>query len=150
MAKRIRFKISVAVFVFFIKNEKLLLIKRSNTGWMDGYYSVPAGAIDGGEVLIKAARREVKEEIDIEVKESDLELVHTIHCLTHGKEWLGVFFVANEWKGKPKINEPHKHCELKWVSMNSLPENIIPYVKQAVNSYAKKIIYSEYQSLSKE
>ena len=49
MPRRERFKISIAVFLFLIKDNKILLIKRSNTGWMDGFYSVPAGSIDGSE-----------------------------------------------------------------------------------------------------
>jgi ADP-ribose pyrophosphatase YjhB (NUDIX family) len=145
MTKRERYKISVAVFVFLEKNDQLLLIKRNRTGWMDGYYSVPAGSIDGGEELIKAAIRETKEEVNVEVHEKDLALVHTIHCLTHGEEWLGVFFTASSWIGHPKVNEPDKHSEVRWVSANSLPDNMIPYVKQAYNLSAKKVIYSEYQ-----
>lgn len=146
MTKRERYKISIAVFLFLIQENKILLIKRSNTGWMDGFYSVPAGSIDGDETLVRSIMREAKEEVNVDVKEADLHLVHTLHCLTHGEEWMGVFFIANKWKGEPTVNEPHKHSEVKWVNIHVLPGNIIPYVKQAIESYLNKSIYSEYQN----
>lgn len=146
MTKRERYKISIAVFLFLVQENKILLIKRSNTGWMDGFYSVPAGSIDGGETLVQSITREAKEEVNVDVKEKDLQLVHTLHCITHGEEWMGVFFIANKWNGEPMVNEPHKHSEVKWVDIRALPENIIPYVKQAIESYLNNSIYSEYHS----
>ena len=54
MPKRERFKLSLSVFLLLVKDDNVLLIKRSNTGWMDGYYSVPAGALDEHESLEEA------------------------------------------------------------------------------------------------
>ena len=80
------------------------------------------------------------------MKEIDLELVHTLHCLTNGEEWMGVFFIAHTWNGEPIVNEPNKRSEVKWSDVTILPDNIIPYVKQAIESYMNKSIYSEYQN----
>jgi 8-oxo-dGTP pyrophosphatase MutT (NUDIX family) len=60
---RDRFKLSVAVFLFLIKNDSILLLKRENTGWMDGFFSVPAGSLDGSETLAAAAIRETSDEV---------------------------------------------------------------------------------------
>lgn len=144
MSKRNRFKLSLSVFLLLIKENKVLLIKRSNTGWMDGYYSVPAGALEEGENIIKAIVRESKEEVNVSIVKKNLQLVHTMHNLTHGEEWVGLFFLANKWKGKPKINEPHKHSELIWSPINKLPKNIIPYVAQAINELSIQNQYSEF------
>jgi 8-oxo-dGTP diphosphatase len=144
MAKRERFKLSLSVFLFLIQDNSVLLIKRSNTGWMDGYYSVPAGALDGNENLVQAVIREAKEEVNVTVAKKDVQLVHTMHNMTHGEEWIGAFFVAHKWKGIPKVNEPEKHSEVKWVSIDSLPDNVIPYVKQAINAHRKNQFYSEF------
>lgn len=142
---RERFKLSVSVFLLLKKNDEILLLKRSNTGWMDGFFSIPAGALDGQEKLSDAIVREAKEEVDITVAAKNIQLFHTMHCFTHGEEWLGQFFVANNWEREPKVNEPQKHSEVKWVKMNELPDNVIPYVKQAIINYKEKITYSSYR-----
>lgn len=144
--KRERFKLSVAVFLFLIKENQILLIKRANTSWMDGFYSVPAGSLDGNEALDFGACREAKEETDVNVKIENIELVHTIHCITSGEEWMGTFFATDKFEGEPKVNEPHKHSEVKWCDIDNLPENIIPYVRQAIENYRGKKYYSEYRS----
>jgi ADP-ribose pyrophosphatase YjhB (NUDIX family) len=144
MSKRKRFKLSLSVFLLLIKDNKVLLIKRSNTGWMDGYYSVPAGALEEGENISKAIIRESKEEVDINLTKKNIKLVHAMHNMTHAEEWIGLFFFANKWKGEPKINEPHKHSELLWSPINKLPKNIIPYVAQAIKEFSKQNQYSEF------
>jgi 8-oxo-dGTP diphosphatase len=144
LTKRERFKLSLSVFLFLIKDNKVLLIKRGNTGWMDGFYSVPAGALDGNEPLTKAVCREAHEEVAVAVDPKNVKLVHTMHCMTERSEWVGAFFVADSWEGDPKVNEPEKYEEVKWNDLDELPENTIPYVKQAIESLKNGISYSEY------
>jgi len=145
MAKRERFKLSLSVFMLLIdKDNNVLLIKRSNTGWMDGFYSVPAGALDGKETLLQAVIRETMEEVNVLVSEKNIQLVHTMHNMTHEEEWIGSFFVARHWEGTPQVNEPEKHSEVRWVSIKNLPENIIPYVQRACNGYIENNSYSEF------
>lgn len=144
MSKRERFKLSLSVFLLLIKNHQVLLIKRSNTGWMDGFYSVPAGAIDGNEPLADAMVREAKEEVNINVSKTDLTLVHISHNNTDNQEWIGTYFLATKWTGEERLSEPEKHSEIKWASLTDLPENTVPYVKIAIESYLKKLPYSEF------
>lgn len=145
MPKRERFKLSVSVFLFLQHEGKLLILKRSNTGWMDGYFSVPAGAIDGGETIQDAVIREAKEEIGVVVKPEQASLAHTMHCFTGEDEWLGQFFITNSWESEPKLNEPEKHSELTWVKFDHLPDNMLPYVRQAIENVVKEVRFSEYR-----
>ncbi len=39
--------------------------------------------------------------------------------------------------------EPEKCDDLSWFNINHLPENIVPYIKQAIDSFLNNIIYSE-------
>ena len=144
MPKRERFKLSLSVFLFVVRGNEILLLKRGNTGWMDGFYSVPAGALDGKETLIEAIIREANEEVAITIDASNLRHIHTMHNLTENEEWIGIFFVTDQWNGTPKVNEPEKHTEVKWVTVSELPDNTIPYVRQAIEAYQKKETYSEY------
>lgn len=60
-----RFKIVPSVYLILMKDNKILFSRRYNTGYFDGYYSFPAGHLDGGETLKQAMVRETEEEIGI-------------------------------------------------------------------------------------
>ncbi len=46
-----RFKLIPAVFLLLIKNNRILLSQRYQTGYRDGFYSVPGGHLEGREEL---------------------------------------------------------------------------------------------------
>jgi 8-oxo-dGTP pyrophosphatase MutT (NUDIX family) len=54
---RIRYKHSASVFVALMRGLEVCLLRRKNTGWMDGSFSLPAGGLDEGETIAFAARR---------------------------------------------------------------------------------------------
>ena len=68
----------VAVHLLLVKDDRVLLLKRYNTGYEDGNYSVVAEHIDGGEDLKTAMIREAREEAGIEVSHANLEVVGVI------------------------------------------------------------------------
>ena len=141
-----KFKVVPAVHLLLVRDGKVLLSRRYNTGWMDGNYSVPAGHVDGDEAARMAMIREVREEIGVEIAEANLQLAHVMHRRTpEGKanERVDFFFTISSWKGEPTNMEPNKCDELRWVDLNTLPDNIIPYVKQGIEHYRKGSFYSE-------
>lgn len=143
MAKKY-FKLVSAVHLFLIKDNQILLSKRKNTGYEDGKYSVIAGHLNGNETVRKAAIREAKEEAGINVNVKDLVLAHVMHRKGNDFERIDWFFTVKRWKGTPTVMEKEKCSELSWYPLNKLPQNIIPYVKSAINNSIKKIIYSEF------
>jgi len=139
-----KFKIIPTVYLMLIKDNEILLSRRYNTGFHDGEYSLPAGHLAGNETLIQAMIREAKEEVDIVLETTALKLIHVIHRKEPNEERINFFFIAEKWQGEPKIMEPNKCDDLRWFRLDSLPENVILYVKQAINSYLKNEFYSEY------
>lgn len=144
MSKRERYKTSSAVFVILLRDEQICMLQRQNTGWKDGWFSIPAGGLEQGETLVAAAIREAGEEIGIEIEPQDLQLKHTLHCLTDGNSWLGHFFVTRLWQGEPVLREPDKHGNLQWRSIDDLPQQTIDYVRQALLAIHKDEAYSEH------
>lgn len=69
----------VAVHLFLIKDGKILLLRRSNTGYEDGKYSVVAGHIDGDEDAKTAMIREAREEAGIEITRSNIKFAGVMH-----------------------------------------------------------------------
>ncbi|MBD3231830.1 NUDIX domain-containing protein [Candidatus Dependentiae bacterium] len=144
MSKK-HFKLMPAVWLIFIKDNQILLLKRKNTGWQDNKYSVPAGKLDGNETVMQAAVREAKEEIGLNIKIDNSDVIHVLHKKNDDNEETIDFFIkVNNWKNTPKNMEPHKCEELKWNPINNLPQNTIDCLKYVINQIGKNIFYSEY------
>lgn len=134
MSDKKRFTMPVAVHLFLLKGNEVLLLRRYNTGYEDGKYSVPAGHMDGNEEVKHAAIREAREECGIDLAEEDLQVAGVMHRRS-SDERIDFFLVASNWSGEITNTEPDKCDELIWVDMQRLPENMIPYVRQAITNY---------------
>ena len=143
MAKE-RAKLVAAAYLVLIRNNKILLLRRFNTGYEDGNYSMVAGHLDGDETFIECIVREAKEEAGIDLAEGDLKVVHAMHRKVPDCERIDIFIEAKIWKGEPKIMETNKCDDMRWFDVNRPPENTIPYVKQAIDCISHGIFYSEH------
>ena len=144
-----RFRAYSAVMLMLIRKnetgEEILLQKRKNTEYYDGYYDVSAsGHVEDGESMKMAMCREAKEELGIIIEPNDLEFVCIIHKNTEDRIYYNGYFKATKWKGIPKINEPEKNEEIKWVKINDLPEKFVNDRKDAISNYLNGIKYSEF------
>ncbi|MCY3771907.1 MAG: NUDIX domain-containing protein [Gemmatimonadetes bacterium] len=94
-----KFKLITDVRVF-LKNDRdeILMLRRTNTGYEDGNYSVIAGHLDGHEEVIEAAVREAKEEAGIEIRSIDIEVVGVMHR-KENDERISFFLAASRWCG---------------------------------------------------
>lgn len=140
-----RFKIRAAVYLI-IQNDKgeVAMIRRFNTGYQDGKYTLPSGHIDEGESAKSAMTREANEEIGIQINPEDLEFAHIVHRVSlDNKIYADFYFHAKNWGETPSIKEPDKCDDLSWFKIDNLPKNIIPDVKLALLNFDKKVYYSE-------
>jgi 8-oxo-dGTP diphosphatase len=138
-----RAKFPTTVHLFFFRGNQILMIRRFNTGYADGQFSVPAGHLDGGETVIAAARREALEEVGVHIDPQDIEFSSVMHRLD-GEERVDFFLKIHKWAGEPVNAEPDKCDELRWVSVNDLPANTIPYIRQALQNHAQATRFDEF------
>lgn len=129
-----RFTVIPAVYLVLRRTDEVLLLRRANTGYRDGEYSLPAGHHDGGESLLSAMVREAKEEIGIDVHENDLRLAHVMHRNAADGERVDFYFTCDKWLGDVINCEEHKCDELRWASLAALPENMIPEVRTVLHA----------------
>lgn len=133
----------VAVHLLFFRGDQVLLLRRFNTGYADGQYSVPAGHLDGGETVFAAARREAEEETGVRIQAEDI----AYSCVMHrrdSEERVDFFVHVHTWQGEPVNTEPEKCDELRWVDINQLPANVIPYVRKAILNHRMGIPFDEF------
>jgi 8-oxo-dGTP pyrophosphatase MutT (NUDIX family) len=144
-----RFKMKVGVFLFLIKDEKILLLRRAQTGIDDGCYVVPMGGVDGNESLTTACIREAYEEANIRIQTKDIQVrhvMHRFHPMPEGFsfEQMDVFFYATTFEGEIYNNEPHKCDELAFYSLDTLPETMVPFIRSALHSVQSNVFFSEF------
>lgn len=122
----------VAVHLFLLRPGEILMLRRHNTGFEDGNYSVVGGHLDGGETIVQAAIREGREEAGIVIAPEDVRVAGVMHRRTADQERIDFFVSIERWQGEVANCEPHKCSDLSWFPTESLPANTIPYVGQAI------------------
>lgn len=126
-----------------LKKDEILLYLRQNTGYCDGMYSLIAGHVEKGESVFEAMIREAKEEAGIDISAKNLKPLCAMHRISDC-ERVDFFFQLVDWEGKIENKEPNKCKELKFFNLNRLPENLIDYVKKALDSSFQGVAIAEY------
>ncbi|AHB42556.1 hypothetical protein RAAC3_TM7C00001G0714 [Candidatus Saccharibacteria bacterium RAAC3_TM7_1] len=135
-----------AVWVI-VKNDKgqIFMLRRANTGWRDGSWTVPAGHVEKDEGPIAAAIRELKEEVGLTISAEQLSepLVHFYPADTYDHERVSLFFQLNDYDGTPTNTEPDKANKAAWFDMDKLPEAMPPLLRRAFIDIKAGTNYSE-------
>lgn len=129
--------------LLLLQKAHVLLLRRQNTGYEDGNYSVIAGHIERNETARQGMAREASEEAGLIINLRDLVLCHVMHRKAED-ERVSFFFKAERWIGEPRNLEPHKCSDLSWFHVDSLPTNVIPYIRQAIEQTLRGEAYSEH------
>ncbi len=128
-----RFVVVPAAYVFLLRDgssgPEVLLQLRRGTGYMDEHWAAAAaGHVEKGETAYDAARREAREEI--EVDDLALEFVTAMQRTRGGEpidERIDFFFTARSWHGVPRIVERAKCADLRWCRLDALPHPVVPH-----------------------
>ena len=138
-----RARFPATIHLLFLRERRLLLLRRFNTGYADGQYSVPAGHLDGDETVAAAGVREAREELGVEIEESQLAFSSVMHR-HEGDERVDFFMEAREWRGEPVNAEPDKCDDLRWFDLSALPGNTVPYVERAIRNHLNGVRFDEF------
>ena len=123
------------------KDGKILLQKRKD----DGEWAFHGGCLELGETFYQCLVRELKEELNIDIKKATpigvLSGQKENHIYPNGDEIFGIdmVYMIDEFEGVPTPDNDEV-VDLKWFSMENLPENIhkpdvnfIPLVRNYLN-----------------
>jgi len=61
-----------------------------------------------------------------------------------GDERVDFFVQVHKWSGEIVNAEPDKCDDLRWVNMDDLPNNIIPYVARAISNHLNNVRFDEF------
>ncbi len=134
----------ISAYLLFRQENKICLLLRQNTGYMDGSYGLISGGVEEGESATAGIIREAYEEGGLILTSSELSVAHIMHRKTEeNTQWMDVFFACRSWGGKLENREPHKCEELAFFPIDKLPPNTIPYITSVIHAVARGEFYSE-------
>ncbi len=135
-----------AVYLVMRKDNKILFMRRQGSGFYDGWYSLPAGHVEAGELPKVGLAREMEEELGIGIDVNALRLVHTLYRTKSDEsgDRVDMFFDVPSWQGEPTIMEPHKCDDLQWCSMQELPDKVMPHVRRILEAIDRGETFSEF------
>lgn len=102
------------VAAILVDADKILFVHRSPTrDWAPDTWDVPGGHIEAGESQAEAMRREVREELGVEVATRSLARFAQLR----GPNWEVAYFRIEAWSGALSNAAPHEHTELRWLTL---------------------------------
>ena len=142
-AKEERAKLPVTVQLMLIKEGKVLLMRRYNTGYEDGKYCFPGGHLEKNEEICEAIIRETKEEIGIDILKEKLQVYKVLNRKINNEiQYIDFIIKATEWQGEIQIMEKDKCDDLQWFNIENIPENTLSYINNVMDD--KKDFYIPY------
>lgn len=125
-------------------NNVLLLLRSKNSSFGAGMYSLIGGKVEENERALHAIRREVYEEVGLDLSEESFELVHTIHRKGPEGSFIALCFQADISTMTPENKEAEKHTAMGYFPINALPEQMIPTHAAILRHISLQKIYGEY------
>lgn len=131
-----------AVGVLILDDSRILLIKRVFQP-SAGKWSIPGGVVELEEKVEEAARREVREELGIEV--NDLELLGIYDSIIKDSDGnVRYHYVIIEYLARPvstTITPSSEVAEYRWVDLENIDEpDVSSSLVEVIKLYREKII----------
>jgi 8-oxo-dGTP diphosphatase len=127
-------RVIVDVNLLLRDGPSILLGRRVSSKFGNGCYSLPAGHLELGESVEAALIREAREELGITIAAEDVTFIQVMHN-SYGLGRIAFFFEVCSWDGEVINCEPEKCEDLRWFPLDALPTTMIPYIRQAIDSY---------------
>ncbi|WP_085829344.1 NUDIX domain-containing protein [Clostridium massiliodielmoense] len=124
--------VGVGAVIINEKNQILLLLRNKEPE--KGCWSIPGGKVEMFETLEDAIKREIKEEVNLDIEIVKLLTVTNHIIVKENTHWVAPTFLVKIINGQVKNVEPQKHRDLRWFSINNLPQNITITTENAISN----------------
>jgi ADP-ribose pyrophosphatase YjhB (NUDIX family) len=120
------------------KENRLLLLERSDSSC----WGPPGGAVELGEEVEAAARREILEETGLEIGGMELFGVFSgpqlYYRYPNGDEVynITIIYLTRDWQGELRLND--EHTGSGWFTLEEIPDNISPPIQPVMERFVEK------------
>jgi 8-oxo-dGTP pyrophosphatase MutT (NUDIX family) len=128
----------VGAAVLLIDGEsRLLMMKRSDSG----FWGLPGGSTEPGEVVEDAAKRETLEEVNLHVGVVSLFGVFSgpelYYKYPNGDEVYNVtiVYLSGDWRGEIQLND--EHTEWRWFAAHEIPDDVSPPIRPVIEQFKR-------------
>jgi A/G-specific adenine glycosylase len=128
----------IGVAVIWNDQQQILIDRRRQEGLLGGLWEFPGGKIEPGETVEECIRREIQEELGIEIAVGD-RLITVDHAYTHFRVTLNVHH-CRHLSGEP---QPLECDEVRWVTLNDLDQYPFPKANLKIIEALKKRQFDE-------
>ncbi|ARV61492.1 DNA mismatch repair protein MutT [Nostocales cyanobacterium HT-58-2] len=111
----------IGVAVIWNDKGQILIDRRRAEGLMGGLWEFPGGKVEPGESIEECIRREIFEELGIEIEVAE-HLITIDHTYTH----LRVTLTVHNCRYVAGIPQPIECEEIRWVSLDELEQYAFP------------------------
>jgi ADP-ribose pyrophosphatase YjhB (NUDIX family) len=119
------------------EENRLLMMRRTDSG----HWGIPGGAVELGEVIVEAARRETREETNLEIVEMSLFGVFSgpelYYKYPNGDEVynVSIVYLCRDWYGEIKLND--EHSEWSWFAADQIPQDVSPPIRTILDQFKR-------------
>jgi len=120
--------VGVGAAIFNDKGELFITKRGKKVKNERGTWEIPGGSVEFGETFEEAIKREIKEELGIEIEIIELLGICDHIIPNEHQHWVSPTFICKIIKGIPKILEPEKCEAIGWFTLQKaekLPLSIV-------------------------
>ena len=122
----------VVVHTLMFRRERVLLLRRARTGYLDGWYALPGGHLQHGEGVVECAVRECFEETGIALDAAQLRPAAVLPYQSQDQQGIDFIFRCDDVVAEPRLAEPERFDDLGWWSVDALPPKTVPYIERVI------------------
>jgi 8-oxo-dGTP diphosphatase len=130
--------VGVGAAIFNEKGEILLALRGAKAKNERGKWEIPGGGVEFNETFEQAIKREIKEELGVEIAVGELLALCSHIILDEKQHWVSPTYMCRITKGKPKIKEAEKCAGLRWVSVKDAEKLALSLITQYDMKQLKK------------
>ena len=132
-----RRRVVVDVILLLMRNRRILLRERVNTGYGDGAYEPPTGQLADQETIVETAIRVASAEAGVAIRAENVSLAHVMHDVS-GSGRIGFYLAVSGWEGE------YISPDARWFPVRNLPTNMLDRPRVALRNYGEGMRFSTY------
>jgi ADP-ribose pyrophosphatase YjhB (NUDIX family) len=157
-----RRRVAVDVILLLMRNGRILLRERANTGYGDGAYEPPTGQLADRETIVETAIRVASAEAGIAIRAENVSLAHVMHDVS-GSGRIAFFLTVSGWQGDYPLSSgglgpaatggkagsvvppgASRVPGARWFPVSHLPTNMLDRSRVALRNYSEGMRFSTY------